>query len=97
MRTWSSNLQALVTDSTLRQAESGRVHFPILPLIVEGARSALRPRGVSASCADVPGLCPALWDLPLLRSRARLLFARVPDGGAPRVRARRPPPPSTEC
>jgi hypothetical protein len=45
------------------------------PRIVEGARFALRPRGVGASGADLSGLCPVVRDLLLVRSGARLLLA----------------------
>jgi hypothetical protein len=90
------DLQVLVTGSTLRQAESSHPHSPIPPLIVEGARSALRPRGASGSCPRVSGVRPALWDLPVVRSRTRLLFATLPRGRASRVGLRGAPAPSTE-
>ena len=66
------------------------------PRIVEGARFALRPRGVGASGADLSGLCPVVRDLLLVRSGARLLLARLPGDQSWRVRARGTPAPPTE-
>src|SRR5256712_13135649 len=66
------------------------------PWIVEGAGSALRPRGVGPSCAHVPGMCPAGWDLSFLGSPPRLLLARVPGRGSVHLLAGGPSAPSTE-
>jgi hypothetical protein len=66
------------------------------PWIVEGVRSALRPRGIGPAGAHMPSVCAALWHLSLLRSGTRLLFACVSDGGAPCVRASGPPASPTE-
>ena len=60
------DLQALVDRLDAAAGRISRPYSPISPLIVEGARSALRPRGVSASRADVPGVSPAVWDLRVL-------------------------------
>jgi len=74
-----------------------RVHSPtVWLLIIEDARSALRPRGVGAPCAHVPGVCPVIWHLLRLRSRARLLFEDVPRRGSSRLSPRGAPAPSAE-
>jgi len=80
-------------------AAAGRIsrpHSPISPLIVEDARSALRPRGVRAPCPRVSGVRPAVCDLPVVRSRTRLLFADVPRGWSSRIGLRGTPTPSTQ-
>ncbi len=90
------DLQALVDRLDAAAGRISRPYSPISPLIVEGARSALRPRGVSAPCPPVSGVCPAVRDLPVVRSRTRVLFASLPRGGSSRVGLRGTPAPSTE-
>jgi len=90
------DLQALVDRLDAAAGRISRPYSPISPLIVEGARSALRPRGVSAPGAAVSGVYPAVCDLPVVRSRTRLLFAGVPRRRSSRVGLRGTPAPSTE-
>jgi hypothetical protein len=78
VRTWSSNLQALVTDSTLRQAES--VAFILHDVAVDRRGRALCAAAswsrsfVCARAGPVPGrlgfVPPAIADTSIARPRA---------------------------